>query len=54
MSDTIEEICYQAHKIGKMKLLLKSIPKLQQENGHIPLNELYQKAYDYVLARPEI
>ena len=49
MCDTVEDICYEAHRLGKREVLLEHIPRLHQKLGNIPLNELYQKAYEDVL-----
>lgn len=45
MTDTIENICIEAHKLGKRELLLKKVADLREKHCNTPLNELFQKAF---------
>lgn len=45
----IEELVYSALEHGKRTDLLNEVTKLKRENPHMPLNDVYNKAYQYVM-----
>tara|TARA_B110000263_G_scaffold183240_1_gene160863 strand:- start:104 stop:253 length:150 start_codon:yes stop_codon:yes gene_type:complete len=45
MSNTIEDIVYEAHKQGKREDLLKSLKGIRKANPNMSLADLYQLAY---------
>lgn len=46
MSNTIEDILYEAHKQGKRRDLIKSLNIIRQKNPNVNLTDLYQLAYE--------
>lgn len=51
MSSTVEDILYEAHKQGKRKLLLASIPNFRQNHPTFRNEDLYQLAFDQLLKK---
>ncbi|MDO5970840.1 hypothetical protein Q4Q35_13580 [Flavivirga aquimarina] len=43
---TIEDILYEAHKLGKRELLLENLLETQQQNPNMSLINLYQMTFD--------
>ena len=48
MNDTIEDICYEMHKVGKRELLLEVVLSVRKKHTKIPSVEVFQKAYDII------
>ncbi len=46
MSSIIEDILYEAHRQGKRKLLLKSIPNFRKNHPTKRIEDLYQLAFE--------
>ena len=49
MSNTIEDLLYEAHKQGKREALLKSMEAIRKTNPNVNLATLYQLAYEQVI-----
>ena len=45
----IEELVYSAHEYGQRIPLLEKVSEIQQQNPTIPLEDIYIKAYSYVM-----
>jgi len=48
MSNSIEDIFYEAHKLGKREALLESIPSFRRNHPSMRLKELYEKAFEKI------
>ena len=46
MSNTIEDLLYEAHKQGKREVLIKSLDDIRKTNPNLNLVDLYQLAYE--------
>tara|TARA_R100001369_G_scaffold92383_1_gene137154 strand:+ start:672 stop:827 length:156 start_codon:yes stop_codon:yes gene_type:complete len=49
MSNTIEDILFDAHKHNKREELLAFLEKIRQKNPDKELTDLYQMAYDKII-----
>lgn len=48
MSNTIESIFYEAHELGFREVLLDCIPIFQNSYPNSPLEEICEKAFDFL------
>nr|AOE11630.1 hypothetical protein [uncultured bacterium]AOE14123.1 hypothetical protein [uncultured bacterium] len=46
MSNTIEDLLYEAHKQGKREALIKSLDKIRKTSPNMNLTDLYQLEYE--------
>ena len=46
MSNTIEDLLYEAHKQGKREAILKSLEAIRKTNPNVNLAAPYQLAYE--------
>jgi|TARA_R110000787_G_scaffold172271_1_gene284917 hypothetical protein len=48
MSD-IENLLYSAYEHGKRDAMYKKVGEIRSENKHMPLEEVYERAYSIVM-----
>ncbi len=46
---SIENLVYSAHEHGQRTQLLDEVTKLRKEYDHMPLEEIYDRAYKIVM-----
>jgi len=46
---SIEDILYSAYQQGKRDEVYKKVNEIKSKNKHMPLEEVYDKAYEIVL-----
>jgi len=46
---TLEELVYSAYEHGKRKEMLIEVGKLREEHPRMPLEQIYDKAYQAVM-----
>jgi|TARA_B110000238_G_scaffold36782_1_gene38589 hypothetical protein len=45
----IENLLYSAYQYGKRDEMYKKVGEIKSENKHMPLEEVYEKAYGIVM-----
>jgi len=49
MASNIESLVYSANEHGQRTQLLSEVTKLREEHKHMPLEEIYERAYITVM-----
>ena len=45
----IENLLYSAYEYGKRDAMYKKVGEIRSENKHMPLEEVYERAYSIVM-----
>ena len=45
----IENLLYSAYEHGKRDVMYKKVGEIRSENKHMPLEEVYERAYSIVM-----
>ena len=46
---SIENLVYTAHEQGQRTALLNKVTEIREEHKHMPLEEIYERAYKIVM-----